>query len=56
MGPEEESRNRIRRANGLWAKVKGQLKGSRLNKRWQARILEGCVESGLLFDCSVRVW
>jgi len=56
MGPEEDIRNRIRRANGLWAKVRGQLKGSRLSKRWQARIVEGCVESGLLFDSGVRVW
>ena len=56
MGPEADIRNRIRRANGLWAKVRGQLKGSRLSKRCQARIVEGCVESGLLFDSSIRVW
>ena len=28
----------------------------RLSKRWQARILQACVESALLFDCQARVW
>lgn len=56
MGPKEDGRNRIKRANGLWHKVKAQLKNSRVSKRMQARIVEACVESGLLFDCSVRTW
>ena len=41
---------------GLWAKVKEQLKNTRLSKRWQARIVQACVESALLFDCQARVW
>ena len=56
VGAREDIRNRIRRASGLWAKVRGQLKGSRLSKRWQGRIVEACVEAGLLFDCQVRTW
>ena len=56
VGAEADGRMRIRRASGLWAKVKGGLIGTRLSKRWQARIVEACVESGLLFDCQVRVW
>ena len=56
MGAEADARNRIRRAGSLWAKVRGWLKGSRFSKKWQARIVEGCVESSLLSDCQVRVW
>ena len=32
------------------------LKGSRLSKRWQGRIVQACVESSLLYDCQARVW
>ena len=46
----------LRRAGGLWAKVKEQLKNMRLSMRWQARIVQACVESALLFDCQARVW
>ena len=48
--------NRIKRANGLWWRVRSWLKGSRLTKRWQGRVVEACVESSLLYDCHVRVW
>ena len=27
-----------------------------MSKRWQARIVEACVESSLLYDCQARVW
>ena len=47
---------RLRRAGGLWAKVKEQLKNMKLSKRWQARIVQASVESALLFDCQARVW
>ena len=56
MNAEEDVKNRIKRANGLWWKVRGWLKGSKLSKRWQARVVEACVESSLLYDCGVRVW
>ena len=56
MGANEDVRNRIRRANGLWWRVKKWLKGSRMSKRCQARVVQACVESSLLYDCHVRVW
>ena len=56
MGAEEDVRNRIKRANGLWWKVKGWLKGSKMSKKWQARVVEACVESSLLYDCQARMW
>ena len=56
VGAEEDVKERIKRASGLWAKVKEQLKNTRLSKRWQGRIVEACVESGLLYDCQARMW
>ena len=55
-GHERGCEYEVRRVGGLWAKVKEQLKNTRLSKRWQARIVQVCVESGLLFDCQARVW
>ena len=51
VGEEADVRNRIRRADNLWAKVKGWLKGSRLSRRWQGKIVEACVENNLLYHC-----
>ena len=56
VGMEEDLNRRTRRASGLWAKVKEQLKNTRLSKRWQARVVQACVESALLFDCQARMW
>ena len=56
MGEKEDVRNRIRRAGMLWGNVRGWLKGSRLSKRLQGRIVQACVESSLLYDCHARVW
>ena len=39
MGEKEDVRNRIRRAGMLWGNARGSLKGSRLSKRWQGRIV-----------------
>ena len=36
--------------------MKSRLKGSKMLMRKQARVVEACVESALLFDCQVRVW
>ena len=47
---------RKRRAGMLWGRVKEWLKGTCLSKRWQARVVEACVESSLLYDCQARVW
>ena len=56
MNASTDVNNRIKRANGLWWKVKGWLKSSRLSKKWQGRVIEACVESSLLYDCQARVW
>ena len=56
LGAEADRRNRIRRAGRLWGQVKGWLRGSRMSKRSQARVVEACVESSLLYDCQARVW
>ena len=56
LGAKEDVNHRKQRAGALWGKVKEWLNGSRLNKRWQARIVEACVESSLLYDCQARVW
>ena len=56
MGEEVDLRQRIKRAGGAWMKVKRQLRGSRISKKVQARVVEACVESTLLFDCQARTW
>ena len=56
LGAEADRKNRIRRAGGLWGQVKGWLRGSRMSKKVQARVVEACVESSLLYDCQARVW
>ena len=56
MSPEEDNKNRVKRAGGLWSKIKTQLKGSRLPIKTRARIVEACVESAILFDCATRTW
>ena len=56
VGAEADARNRIQRASGMWAKVKGGLIGTRLSKRCQARIDAAVVENWLMFDSQVIVW
>ena len=56
IGPEEDIKNRKKRAGALWWKVKNRLRNTRLSKKRQARIFEACVESALLFDCATRTW
>ena len=55
VGTKEVVNMRLRRAGGLWANEKEQLKNTRLSKRWQARIVQACVESALLIDQQARV-
>ena len=55
VGTKEDVNMRIRRAGGLWAKMKEQLKNTRLSKRWQARIVQAGIKSALLFQFQVRV-
>ena len=56
VGSEHDIRNRIRRAGGVWGRIKDGLKGSRLSKKWKVRIVEATVVSSLLYDCQARVW
>ena len=56
IGPEEDIKNRKKRAGTLWFRVKNRLRNTMLSKRRQARIFEACVESALLFDCATRTW
>ena len=49
LGPAEDVRQRLKRAGATWVKVKIRLKGSRLSKKIQARVVEATVESTLLF-------
>ena len=56
LGPLEDGKQRLKRAGATWAKVKSRLKGSRLSKKTQARVVEATVESTLLFDAHARTW
>ena len=47
---------RLKRMRRAWWAVKNRLRGSRLTKRTQARVVEACVESSGLFDAQVRPW
>ena len=56
MGWKEDVNQRCRRSGMAWSKVKSRLKGSKMSKKMQARIVETCVESTMLFDCQARTW
>ena len=56
LGQKEDVRQRKKRAGNAWRKVKHRLKGTKLSKRMQARVIQAVVESTMLFDCQVRVW
>ena len=56
MGEKIDESNRIRRIGELRQSVKWWLKGSKLSKRWQGRIVQACVVSSLLYDCQATVW
>ena len=56
VGWQNDVKNRLSRAGKAWFAVKPRLVGSKLSRRKQAKVVEACVESALLFDCHVRVW
>ena len=56
MGESNDTSQRLKRGGAAWMKVKHRLKGSKMSKRMQARIVEACVESTVLFDCQARTW
>ena len=56
MGWKEDVDERLKRGNRAWWRTKNRLKGAKFSKRIQARVVEACVESTLLFDCQARTW
>ena len=56
MGEDEDTNQRMKRGGAAWMKVRNRLKGSKMSKRSQARVVEACVESTVLFDCQARTW
>ena len=56
VGEDEDNRQRRKRAGMAWMKVKNQVRGSRISKKVQVRVVEACVESTMLFDCHARTW
>ena len=56
LSSKEDIKQRIKRANYAWFKVKHQLRGSKMTKKMQARVVQAVCESTLLFDVQVRVW
>ena len=56
MNWKEDLEERVKRGNRAWWKTRQRLKGARISKRLQAKIVEACVESSMLFDCQARTW
>ena len=56
MSWKEDVSQRLKRGGNAWWKTKKRLKGSKLSKRMQAKVIEMSVESTLLFDCAARTW
>ena len=54
MGWKEDVDKRLARAGKAWFSVRKRLVGSRMSKKKQARVVEACVETSLLFDCQVH--
>ena len=56
MGWKQDVDERLKRAGKAWWKTRSRLKGAKFSKKLQARVIEACVESALLFDCQTRTW
>ena len=56
MGWKQDVDERLKRAGKAWWKTRNRLKGAKFSKKLQARVIEACVESALLFDCQTRTW
>ena len=52
----EDTKQRLKRGGGAWAKAKNQLRKSKMKKSMQARVVQAVVESTILFDCQARPW
>ena len=56
MGWEADSEERLKRGRKAWWVTKKRLRGTKMSKRCQARVVEASVEATILFDCQVRTW
>ena len=56
MDRKKDLDERLRRMRRSWFVVKKRLKGSRISKKMQGKVIELCVESTALFDSSMRPW
>ena len=56
LGWKEDVDNRLARAGKAWFRLRSRLIGSKMLKKMQAKLVEACVETSLLFDCQIRVW
>ena len=56
MSWKDDVKKRVERGNSAWWKCRNRVKGTRISRRLQARVVEVCVESTMLFDCHVRTW
>ena len=53
MGNEHDTKMRIKRAARIWTQKKRFMK-YKLSKKMQAKVIETCVESAVLFNSAVR--
>ena len=56
MGWEKDLEERLKRGRKAWWITKKRLRGSKLSKTGQARVVEASVEATVLFDCQARTW
>ena len=56
MNWKEDLAERLKRGGRAWWKTKQRLKGAKISKRLQAKVVEASVESSMLFDCQARTW
>ena len=56
IGREVDTEERLKRMRKSSFILRKRLKNSKLSKKHQAKIVELCVESTGLFNCSIRPW
>ena len=54
MGNEHDTNMRIKRAARIWMQIKKRFLKCKLSKKTQAKVVETCVESTILFNSAVR--
>ena len=56
MNWKEDLSERLKRGGRAWWKTRQRLRGAKISRRMQAKIVEASVESSMLFDCQARTW